>query len=292
MDYLEYQNYLAHARGSFGANVRKRLAGVKRAGSQMFARATGASGSSGGGSVGGKSGRKWKNHKYIAIVNGRYIYPAKQAARETFTTKGREAKRVRLSRDVGRNDSQRLAAAKQANKAQRDAQIAKNAYDTAKDARSKGTAASKRAVADAKAKREGINTLSSLIAKTNSERKLANAKRRTPGEFTRDAMNAIAGTNSSNASAGAKAKVRLKSKNNIKKPDTKTIKNDISSHKKAATTHEPKTQETKSNQEQLPDRRNLIDRLKENNPRFGKLGPDPEKIREILDENRKKRKKK
>lgn len=107
MDYLEYKDFLAHGKiyvshdggpkealknqSTFGSRIKKRLAGAKAAGTKMF----------GGKSVGGKSGRKWKSHKYIAIVNGRYIYPAKKAFKQTFTKSGRQAKRLALARSEG-----------------------------------------------------------------------------------------------------------------------------------------------------------------------------------------------
>lgn len=111
MDYLEYKDFLAHGRlyvsydggktqteikrkpssNSLGARIKRRLSGAKAIGSQTTTNS----------SVGGKSGRKWKNHKYIAIINGRYIYPAKRALKQTFTKEGRQAKRLALARSEG-----------------------------------------------------------------------------------------------------------------------------------------------------------------------------------------------
>lgn len=320
MDYLEYKDFLAHGKiyvsydggktqteikkkpssNSLGARIKRRLSGKKPIGGQTTT-----------GSVGGKSGRKWKSHKYIAIINGRYIYPAKKALKQTFTKEGRQAKRLALARSEGTARERAAVSKKQYYKElnnETEAQRQKINVGQRKNKQSRDYGAAVQRETEARARREAhakTYNQNSEIADKHS----AKLKRMDMTENTINRLRGVLGKGQNASSKFTASVKKVNSKKTQKELNQQAINaaNGSSDEKrKKAKPHEAghgrkRTEPTASgpvNKRKVKNKNGLTSSLKEIADYAGKkikngevtFGPDPEAIKNAVREQKKKKK--
>lgn len=306
MDYLEYKDFLAHGRlyvsydggktqteikrkpskNSLGARIKRRLSGAKAIGSQTTTNS----------SVGGKSGRKWKNHKYIAIINGRYIYPAKKALKQTFTKEGRQAKRLALARSEGTAHERAAVAEK---KYYRELN---NKTDASRQRLNVGQAKSKqsREYGAAVQRENEIEARRQAHAKTfyqNAEIADRHSAKLRRMDRTEAAINRLRSAIGKEANASSKVAEPRKRKVLSKKQQHELNQQAANSANEHMNKNAPKQKNKKAEPKKTSEFKKSIkeiadyagNKIKSGNVTFG---PDPEKLSQAILEQKKKRKKK